>query len=401
LPSASSARSARSAPGAPGAPGAVVAYGYDPEPLGCTNRHLLAAETEKVIDGLCLLVRSLGARQGIICLPGEDESLRARAAAAVAGREEIQLERGEEVLLPRLATVERLESLVRLAEAASGQVPTSTYVSCAGEVKDPALLRVPLGTPLREVIAACGEPRAGEYVLLTGGALSGEIEGDFHKPVNAETRSLLLLPSGHPLARSRSLAEVLIQSRAACCGCGFCTAFCRAALAGEAISPHRIMRQLNLGISEPEDVLLGALSCRECGVCEAVCVMSLSPRRIIRALRQRLEPGKTASRSHEGAQIPRPEAIGRRPSRSWFLARLGLAEYGNTELRWGGDLEAERIELELPAGAAIRVGRTEDVKRGDVVAETEGWTVHASISGRVLVAEEGRLIIVNESGEKH
>ena len=258
------------AQGAQGAQGAVVAYGYDFEPLACTNRYLLAERTEGVIEGLSLLVRSLGARRGILCVPDTESG--SRAQAAVAEREELEIHRAPEVSLPRIVTVAALESLLNLCEAASGRPPTHTYVSCRGEVQAAALLHVPLGTSVREVIAACGGPAGDDFVVLAGGVLAGHIEGDINRPVDAGTKSLLVLPSAHPLAqaRSRSLEQVLSQSRAACCGCTLCTAYCSAALAGEEISPHRIMRQLNLGLAEPEETLLGALYCRECGVCEAV-----------------------------------------------------------------------------------------------------------------------------------
>lgn len=392
-----------SEPREPGAQGAVVAYGYDPEPLACTNRYLLAERTVDVIEGLSLLVRSLGARRGILCVPGTKSGARAQAAAA--GREELEIHRAPEVPLPRTVTVEALESLLNLSEAASGRPPTHTYVSCRGEVREPALLHVPLGTPVREIIAACGGPAGDEFVVLAGGVLAGHIEDDINRPVNAGTKSLLVLSSAHPLAqvRSRSLEQVLLQSRAACCGCTFCTAYCPAALAGEEISPHRIMRQLNLGLARPEETLLGALCCRECGVCEAVCVMSLSPRLVNRALKQKLQAYQPAVQRPAGDRFSggRGEAAGRRLPASWFLARLGLESYGRGEPVWGGELASERVELELPPGAVIRAARGEDVRRGDMVAETTGWKIHAGISGRVLVAGKRRLVIAAGKGERH
>lgn len=393
---------------------AVVAGGYDPEPLSWTNRYLLASETESVVDGLALLVESLGAHRGVLCVPAGDSGLRARAAEALAGREGLELgDAAAAAEAPGTLTVPRLERLRQLSEAARGRPPISVYLSCAGEVREPALRRVPLGTPLREVIEGCGGPAVESFVLVTGGALAGGIEGDLDRPVNADTQALLLLPEGHPLARAkgRSLAQVLNISRSACCGCGFCTACCSAALAGEDISPHRIMRQLAQGLAAPEEILRGALCCRECGICEAVCPMALSARRMNRVLKRSLqaagleapERGKPApERGQQGPpRMPggRPAEARRRLPPDWFLARLGLERYARRAPAWGGELAPARVELELPPGSVLRVAEGDSVRQGEPVAEASGRIVFAAVSGCVRVAEEQRLIIAAETGE--
>jgi Na+-translocating ferredoxin:NAD+ oxidoreductase RnfC subunit len=384
----------------------VVVYGVDAEPLARTSRHLLTHQTDRVVDGLALLVANLGAERGVVCLPGEESGLQARAAAALKKRENLKLIDFEETALLRPAAVARPESLLKLSEAADGRPPTSAYVSCAGEVREPGLLRVPLGTPLREVIAACGGPVIEHWVLLVGDVLTGEIEHDLDRPVDGDTRGLLLLPAEHPLVavRSRSLAQLLNLAGAVCSGCGFCTSYCPAALDGEDISPHLIMRQLSAGLAEPEETLKGALACRECGVCEAVCVMSLSPWRLNRVLKQRLQqrlqpelPDRQPAMSTHFAQAA---AAGRRPPESWYLARLGLESYGSRELCYRGELDSRKIELELPPGSTLRVARGDAVMRDEPVADAgDGRTLHAGISGYVLVAEEQRLIIAAEKGE--
>jgi len=394
--------SASDAAGESGAVGPVVVYGVDTEPLARTSRHLLTHQTEQVVDGLGLLVENLGAERGVLCLPAEESDLQARAAAALKERENLKLMHFEEIALLRPGAVARPESLLQLSEAAAGRPPTSTYVSCVGEVREPGLLRVPLGTALREVIAACGGPAIEHWVLLIGGVLTGEIERDLDRPVDGDTRSLLLLPAEHPLvaARSRSLAQILNLAGAVCSGCGFCTSYCPAALDGEDISPHRIMRQLSMGLTEPEEILKGALACRECGVCEAVCVMSLSPWRLNRVLKQRLQPELPDRLPAMSTHLAAAAAAGRRFPESWYLARLGLESYGSREFNFRGELDSRKIELELPPGSRLRVARGDAVKRAEPVADTgDERTLHAGINGYVLVAEEQRLIIATEKGE--
>jgi hypothetical protein len=161
------------------------------------------------------------------------------------------------------------------------------------------------------------------------------------------------------------------------------------------------MRQLSLGLSEPEETLLGALLCRECGVCEAVCVMSLAPWRLNRVLKRQFQ-----RRLQDRQPVPSPAAAAparegrRRPPQKWLSARLGLEGYASAAPRWGGELASRRVELELPAGTGLLVSQGETVRRDDAVADAGGRTIHAGIGGLVIVAEEQRLIIAAESSEK-
>ncbi len=406
----------------------VIVNGAECEPLLESDKYLLLHDTDRILKALDLVVRMNGATRGVLAVKGKYGHVVSRLKSAVLAYERLEVfelenyyPAGDEHSLVREITgvsvppagipiqvgciVQNVETLRNLHEAVFASVPvTSRYLTCTGEVANPSVVRARVGVTLREVITACGGTTLEEYVILVGGPMMGTIVRDPDIPVTKLTSGIIVLPVDHPLVavNTQPMHWVLKQSKTACCQCTLCTELCPRFLLGHNLEPHKIMRQINLGLDIPEEVIKGALLCSECGVCEVVaCPMALSPRLMNRMIKRKLrESGYKADFSGQPA-VARDMWEYRKVPTERVINRLGLSRYDLHPSRFVEDCTAQRVEILLrqhigaPAEARVRVG--DRVKRGELVGDIPngamGARVHASIDGEVIVADSERIII--------
>ena len=406
----------------------VIVNGAECEPLLESDKYLLFRETEKILDALEMLVTISGAKRGVVALKGKSEHIVAKLKSAVSGREKLEVfplenyyPAGDEHSLVKEITgnsvppaglpldvgciVQNVETLRNIYEAVWNNIPvTARHLTCSGAVAKPAVVEARIGITFREVIDACGGAVLDEYVILVGGPMMGSIEKDPDAPVTKLTSGIIVLPPDHRLVSTinQPLEWVIKQSKTACCQCTYCTEMCPRYLLGHDLEPHKIMRQINLGLDIPEEVIKGALLCSECGVCETVaCTMDLSPRLMNRIIKQRLrEAGYKADFSGQKA-VSRDMWEYRKVPTSRVIHRLELSGYDVHPSRFIGDLSSKRVELLMrqhigaPTRAVVRVG--DRVRRGDLLCEIQpgalGARLHASIDGEVIFADDERIII--------
>jgi NADH-quinone oxidoreductase subunit F len=251
----------------------LVGNGAEGEPGSIKDRHLMTARPGDVLAGLALAARALGARQAVIFLKGSFEkpaaALRRALAAAppdalpvsirhgedsyVAGEETAVLEALEgkrawprpKPPLPcavgfngRPTLVQNVETLARvpaaIADPQAFRRGEKTLVSVWGHVRRPGVHEVRLGTPLVEVIDACGEgPTDGIGLLFPAGPSSAPLgpdqagtplDPDALKAAGSGLGTAALLVLGRsvcPLAVAASLASFF--AREACGQCPPCT----------------------------------------------------------------------------------------------------------------------------------------------------------------------------------
>lgn len=404
----------------------VIANGVECEPLVYSDRQLLAADPESVLRGLRLAMAATGASRGIVAVKEEaQQALRALAAALGAG-DGIELATvgnhypaGDEFVLVQSLTarsvpegglplevgvlVHNVATLSQVAAAQDGEPVTWRYLTVSGEVGRPCTLRVPLGTPVRQVLAWAGGTTRPleELAVVAGGAMMGRLVGH-EAPTTKTMGALLVLPQRSPVVQmlARSLPVILRRGRSACDQCRDCTDLCPRYLLGHALRPHEIMRSINYGLDGPTAVVTAAVLCSECRLCEAyACPLELSPMAYYRACKAELRRLGWQNDVHRRMGLtPLAEQTHRRVPVHRLIDRLGLATYAGRPLV--ADESEQRPEsvhilLRQHAGAAavpvVRQGQR--VRRGDVVGEIPqgqlGARVHASIDGVVagLAAE--------------
>lgn len=411
----------------------VIANGVECEPLVRSDRHLMVAEADSVVRGLCLAMEATGAQLGLVAVKEEADQAREALQAAMAGRNNLRLATvgsyypaGDEFLLVQAllgrsvpegglpldvgVLVQNVTTLSQVAQAQDGLPVVERRVTVAGEVVKPRTLRVPLGTPARIVVEWAGglaRPE-GDVAVVAGGAMMGRLAG-LDAVTTKTIGALLVLPKRGPVVEmlGRSLAVSLRRGRSICDQCRDCTEVCPRRLLGHALQPHEIMRAINYGLEVLPHIVTAAVLCCECRLCEAyACPLGLSPMAYYRACKAELRRLAWKNTVHRRANLaPLPEQAYRRVPTHRLIDRLGLTAYAEqTVLADEGEYRPEIVTIPLrqhagmPARPVVNPGQR--VCRGEVVGEAPreqlGARVHASIDGVVAAVTEESVTIRGE-----
>jgi Na+-translocating ferredoxin:NAD+ oxidoreductase RnfC subunit len=297
--------------------------------------------------------------------------------------------------------VDNVGTLLNIQDALEGTPVTEKYLSVVGEVKEPILLKVPVGTALTACVAEA-RPNLADYALIVGGPMMGKPLTDRAAieaaVVTKTTGNLIVLPKEHYLFRRAQLPMETIrhQTKSACIQCRMCTDLCPRYLIGHQIRPNLVMRNLwrEGSIEDNEEYLRSfgdAANCCDCGVCEMfACPMGLSPRKVNGYIKGELRK--------RGIQVPRnmePHAREfvdeRKTPTDRLVARLGLSAYYGLHAHTCIPLEPETVFIPFqqhigkPAVPVKAVG--DPVAKGELLAQAapDGLSanIHASIDGVV------------------
>jgi len=395
----------------------LLVNGAECEPLLRSDTELLLDRAERVVRGAELMRDSVGAGRAVVAIKRKNAAAVEAIERALPqdGVELVLLENvypaGDEFLLVYDTTgrvvpeggipldvgvvVNNVTTLSQVADAVEGRPVTSRLVTVQGEVSEPATFRVPVGTPIGEVVALAGAPTADDTVVLAGGPMMGRIVDGPSDPTTKADAGFIVLPKDHRMVTTRTATDayVLRIARAVCCQCLACTELCPRFLLGHELMPHRTIRAVQYDTLEVDhDHVTSAFLCCECGMCELfACPLEIQPRRILAALKAELarrgienphrRTGLTADGVREYRQIP----SGR------LVQRLGLSRYDGPASFEARAVEPARVVLRLlqHAGAPARpvVEEGQRVLEGDLVGEIPdgslGARVHASIDGTV------------------
>lgn len=346
----------------------VLVNGASCEPLLMSDPHLMECDVDTMIRGLEAVMDCTGAKKGIICLKGKHagamESVRAAVARDASGRlEAFELRdfypAGDEQVLVHEAlgrtvperglplhvgaVVSNVETLYNVARALDGTPVTHRYLTVAGEVKRPMVVRVPVGTPVPDVIAFAGGATISEYRVVDGGPMMGKVLPDASRAVVTKTTSgLLVLPPDHNVVARKVMdpARVRQITNSVCCQCSRCTDLCPRHLLGHSLHPNKLMRVFAEQDLESE-IAKEALLCSECGLCEKfACPMMVSPREVNAQIKKTLMQGGVKWVS-SGELNTNPFREERRVPTARLIQRLDLVEYdthpgyaGNLHLLW-------------------------------------------------------------------
>ncbi len=272
----------------------VLVNAAECEPMLKVDQQLMAQQADRLIRGLGYAMTATGAREGIIALKAKY----APAIAALTPRlpEWARLHilpdvypAGDEVLTIWLATgrrvppaalpvsvgvvVNNVQTVLNIARAVEQGYPvTRRTLTVNGAVARPLTLAVPLGISLREVLDLAGGATVDDPGFINGGPMMGSLITSLETPVTKTTGGLLVLPGNHPLIQRRRQDErtLLAIARTVCEQCRLCTDLCPRHLIGHELSPHLLVRAVNYRQAATPSLLLSALTCSECNVCESV-----------------------------------------------------------------------------------------------------------------------------------
>ena len=299
------------------------------EPMLKVDQQLMAVQAERLIRGVQYAMTATGASAGIIALKEKYQgAINALTPLLPAG---IRLHilpdvypAGDEVLTIWMATgrrvppaalpvsvgvvVNNVQTVLNIARAVEQQYPvTRRTLTVNGAVASPITLTVPIGMPLRDVLALAGGATVDDPGFINGGPMMGGLITSLDTPVSKTTGGLLVLPKSHALIQRRMQDErtVLSVAKTVCEQCRLCTDLCPRHLIGHELSPHLLVRAVNYQQAATPQLLLTALTCSECNVCESVaCPVGISPMRINRMLKREL---RALNHRYEGPLNPEDE----------------------------------------------------------------------------------------------
>ena len=430
----------------------VIVSALTDNPLSFAEEYLLQSEWHKIIEGLKLLVTKHQAEKGIIAVSNSNRPVIADLKRCVEDCDNIDLffigdfypAADQAILIYEItgqpfsgatpaaisgSLVYDLRTVINIYEAVTeGEPVTRRLLTCTGEVALPSLVLGHLGVSFREVIELCGGATIAEYVILSGAPPRGAIITDIDTPVTRSTTTITVLPADNELVKERSqtLGAQIKKCKSVCNQCSFCTELCPVYLLGGKLYPHLIMRQIAYGLAEPEEVILGALLCSECGICAVfACPHKLSPRAVNKEIKERLkqeaQPESLLSgqtNGHISGHIAddhindhinglisgQLQPHSNRDYRKVPFERLAdlfsigpYTEPPKMELLETSPDQVELLFQEMPAADVLpRVKPGEEIAAGSLVAESKmstGAGLHTSISGKVTFLDKERVII--------
>lgn len=395
------------------------------EPMLKVDQQLMAVQAERLIHGVQYAMTATGASSGIIALKEKyQEAINALTPLLPAG---IRLHilpdvypAGDEVLTIWMATgrrvppaalpvsvgvvVNNVQTVLNIARAVEQQYPvTRRTLTVNGAVASPITLTVPVGMSLRDVLALAGGATVDDPGFINGGPMMGGLITSLDTPVSKTTGGLLVLPKSHALIQRRMQDErtVLSVAKTVCEQCRLCTDLCPRHLIGHELSPHLLVRAVNYQQAATPQLLLTALTCSECIVCESVaCPVGISPMRINRMLKREL---RALNHRYEGPLNPEDEMAKYRliPVKR-LITKLGLSDWYHdaplAETDYSTDKTTLLLRQHIGASAIPCVEQGECVVRGQCVADVPsgalGAPVHASIDGIVSEITEQSITVI-------
>jgi electron transport complex protein RnfC len=262
----------------------LVVNGAECEPYLTSDHHTMLEQPEAVVEGALAMARLVGVKRVLLGIEADKGDavpvLNAAARRAVTGAMSFEVvpcavryPQGAErnlvesltgrviparglpyavgVVVQNVATAVAVHDALRYRKPLLDRVLTVT----GDGVAEPRNLRVPIGTLLSHVVAACGGMRPETTRVIAGGPMMGRALPRLDLPVIKGMNGLVLLTGSGPLE----------DGYGPCIACGRCLDACPLGLEPDQVS-------LRIEAGRPlETGPYGALECYECGSCSYVC----------------------------------------------------------------------------------------------------------------------------------
>jgi Na+-translocating ferredoxin:NAD+ oxidoreductase RnfC subunit len=379
----------------------------------------------EVIAGMRAAIQATGAKQGIIGIKGKYQEIIAILREAIGDNDDISIAElgnfypaGDEQImvydiLGRIVpeggipidvgcVVQNIETLYNIDAAVKGRPLTEKFITVIGAVQQPMTVKVPIGVPLRAVLALAGGALTPDPVILDGGAMMGEVVGDLDSPVTKRTKVLVVLPYNHQLSVKRRTPRGVIEKHAlsACDQCFLCTDYCPRHAQGHAIEPHKLILLLASGVPLTDAQMAGAMLCCECRTCNYACPVHLAPGDIALNIKRDLVKAGLKNPYHRQTEAD-PYRDFRRVPMLRLVSRLGLSKYDVPAPLTPVEASYSRVELRrsqhIGAPAQPVVGVGDAVAAGALVGQIPagalGAPIHAPIAGAVTEITNDVIVI--------
>lgn len=403
------------------------------EPLLRTDRYIMCNYAREIVSACEVIRDHLGAADCIIALKsGYKEEIASLEVAILGLGSKVRLHTmdsfypaGDEQVIVHEVTgrvvpaagipldvgcvVSNVATVLAVNDALNGKTFTHKFLTMTGEVGEPTVLHVPLGTSFLECLEKAGGANIDDYFVICGGPMMGKplTKEEAAKTVVTKTSSgyiILHKDSRLPSLHKTPIQHTINRAKSACIQCTYCTQLCPRHMLGHPIEPHKIMRKLACGSIEEvakDPIAVNALLCCECGVCELfACPMQLQPRKVNSLVKAEL--------AKNGIRFPKTgEEYFEDPNREYrkipskrAANRAGAGAYYDYKIKTCKEFTPDSVEIPVkqhigvPAEPVVKVGDT--VKCGQLIAACPegkmGANIHASVDGKVTSV--GNVIII-------
>jgi Na+-translocating ferredoxin:NAD+ oxidoreductase RnfC subunit len=398
----------------------MLANGAECEPLLHKDYELMCQYPKETVSGMALMMEAVHARQGKFGIKEKNRAAidAVRPEAEAKGIELTLLgdfyPSGDEYELVYSATgrlipaggiplqvgcvVNNVETLYNVHFAAQGIPVTRKLVSIGGAVRKPKSFWVPVGTPLRDLIALAGGATTAEYGIFVSGLMMGTLTFDAEDVVTKTTGGLILLPTEHYLVERKTRPQAARNriGKSACDQCSYCTEFCPRYLLGYEVMPHKVMRTLGFTASGAEHWSQWGELCCACGLCTLyACPEDLFPKEACDDAKGALKSAGIKFKQTKPVEV-HPMKESRRVPLAMLRRRLKIENYEVETPFENIDHAPEMVRIKLsqhvgkPASAVVETGAM--VERGALIARVAeadlGVNIHASIGGRVAAVTD-------------
>ena len=261
----------------------LILNGVECEPFLTADHRLMLEQSERMIDGIKILLKVLGISKAVIGIennkPDAIEKLTAECAPhgievqalevkypqgaekqlidAITGRQVpsggLPMDCG--VVVQNVGTAAAISDAIRLGHPLVERIATVTGPA----VKDPKNLKIAIGTPLSHMVEFCGGLNCEPGKIISGGPMMGQTQISLDVPAIRGTSGVLVF----------GVDQIDTKPAGPCIRCGRCISVCPIHLQPTSIATYA---RLDL-VDEAEQ--FNALDCIECGCCTYICPASL------------------------------------------------------------------------------------------------------------------------------
>jgi len=289
------------------------------------------------------------------------------------------------------------ETALNIYLASQGLAVTEKYVTVAGDIPNRVTVKVPVGTPVIDVLKLSGLENFNDYSVIDGGPMMGPVMSNIDGFITKKTKGFVILKKDHYLIRKKSVNKDQARriNKASCEQCRMCTDMCPRYLLGHDMQPHKIMRVVNYSLQDINDQKMAYLCC-QCNLCELfACPAGLFPKAANMNVKQELiDQNKRFQCNQKELTVNKNRENRLLPSKR-LIIRLGLRDFDKAAPISESEIIPETVRIGTcqhvgaPAVPLVHVG--EYVNKGQLIGNIPegslGATIHASISGTVVEIE--------------
>lgn len=397
----------------------ILLNGAECEPLLRVDQQLMQLFPDEIIHGFETAGRLVGASRAIIGIKGKHkeviqilrsqiDTLHMSDYVEVKELPDIYPAGDEQVLVYELTgrvvpeagiplqvgcVVINTETALNIFKASRKEAVTEKYITVTGDVPRRLTVKVPVGTPIIDVLKLSGIEDFTDYAVINGGPMMGPVMKDLSGYVLKKTKGFVILKKQHYLIKRKSMnmEQTRRINRTSCEQCRMCTDMCPRYLLGHNMQPHKMMRAVNYGLEDMEEQKLAYLCC-QCNLCELFsCPAGLYPKSANQYIKQKLMEKNIRFKAADQEFAARSSREYRLLPSKRLVAKLGLHDFDlpapMSEITIDPELVYIAKSQHVGAPALVIASIGDHVEAGQLIGripeDSLGAAIHASISGTI------------------